>query len=105
MAGLIEVGSVQLSSSNGNHDTYLKSADTASAINTYNIVGSGVLGPSTNTATVTNSDIDANTYVSIYPLGTNKAGTWTVNSIAGSFVITSTKTETNACYFKWSAIK
>lgn len=52
--------------------------------------------------TVTDAFITANTFVTIIPLS-KPAGVLTVNSNAGNFVITSTKSETLT--FKWSAIK
>lgn len=52
--------------------------------------------------TVTDAFITANTFVTIIPLS-NPAGILTVNSNAGNFVVTSTKSETLT--FKWSAIK
>lgn len=78
------------------------------AVNTTGVMsekcGSDSFAISTSSKVVTDSFITADTYISIFPMGT-KVGEWSVVSSAGSFTITSTKTETAAVAFKWKAMK
>ena len=87
MAGGLKVGKLEL-----------ESADAATLVT--NICGGGTM---TGTSVqINNSDITAQTFVSIFPVGT-KLGAWSVESFSGYFIVTSTSTE--SCAFKWSAVK
>jgi hypothetical protein len=66
--------------------------------------GSGTFTSGETTYTVTDAFITANTMVIVSPTS-EKLGSWSVESSAGSFTITSDETETVAVTFDWGAVK
>ena len=66
--------------------------------------GSGTFTAGGTKYQVTDTFITANTLVTVSPTSA-KIGSWSVNSVAGSFTITSDKTETTAVTFDWGAVK
>ena len=66
--------------------------------------GSGTFTSGETTYTVTDAFITADTMVIVSPTS-EKLGSWSVESSAGSFTITSDATETNAVTFDWGAVK
>jgi hypothetical protein len=68
--------------------------------------GSGSFNNGTNTQTFTDTFCTATSLVQVtITSSTAPVGTWTVNSAAGSFTITSTMAETNAITFNYFIIK
>lgn len=100
MAGELNISTIEQVSPNGLHSVISATANTAGSTTTYELVGSGTM--SGTSVTVTDAFITSSTFVTIIPLST-PSGILSVNSNAGNFVITSTKSETLT--FKWSAVK
>jgi len=78
----------------------LKSAAIGVSIQAYRTIKSGTFASGSNTYVMTDADVNANTIVDLYAQSAPIGG-WTVSSGAGSFTITSTKTETSNVAFKY----